>query len=87
MTKISKLEAYLKSGASATPKQITSMFGLQNYTAAIYTLRKRGVCVYKSHATLSTGERTVKYKIGKPTPKMVALAHRMGMLNGTIALV
>lgn len=81
MTKLSKLEAYLKSGASATPRQITGMFGLQNPTAAIHSLRSQGVCVYANASTLKTGERTVKYTIGKPTKSMVKVAHALGLFN------
>lgn len=81
MTKLSKLEAYLKSGSSATPRQITGMFGLQNPTAAIHALRSKGVCVYANEATLSTGERTIKYKVGKPSASMVQVAHALGLFN------
>jgi hypothetical protein len=73
MTKLSRLEAYLKSGATATPRQITGMFGLQN------PLRSQGVCVYANAATLTTGERTVKYTVGKPTKKMIQVAHALGL--------
>ncbi len=79
MTKLSRLEAYLKSGSTATPRQITGMFGLQNPTAAIHALRSKGVCVYANEATLSTGERTVKYALGKPTKKMIQVAHALGL--------
>lgn len=79
MTKLSRLEAYLKSGATATPRQITGMFGLQNPTAAIHTLRSQGVCVYANRATLKNGTTTVKYSIGRPTKKMVQIAHMLGM--------
>lgn len=79
MTKLSKLEAYLKSGSSATPRQITGMFGLQNPTAAIHALRSKGVCVYANEATLSTGERTIKYAVGKPTKKMIQVVHALGL--------
>ena len=79
MTKLSRLEAYLKSGATATPRQITGMFGLQNPTAAIYALRSKGVCVYANNSRLATGEPTVKYRIGKPSKKMVQIAHSLGL--------
>lgn len=79
MTKLSRLEAYLKSGSTATPRQITGMFGLQNPTAAIHALRSKGVCVYANEATLTTGERTIKYAVGKPTKKMVQVAHALGL--------
>lgn len=81
MTKLSRLESYLKSGATATPRQITGMFGLQNPTAAIHALRSQGVCVYANQATLATGERTVKYKVGKPTKNMIKVAHALGLFN------
>lgn len=79
MTKLSRLEAYLKSGASATPRQITGMFGLQNPTAAIHALRSQGVCVYGNETTLKSGERTVKYRVGKPTKQMIQVAHALGL--------
>ena len=81
MTKLARLEAYLKSGSTATPRQITGMFGLQNPTAAIHALRSKGVCVYANEATLTTGERTIKYAVGSPIRKMVQVAHALGMFN------
>lgn len=81
MTKLSRLEAYLKSGSTATPRQISGMFGLQNPTAAIHALRSKGVCVYANEATLTNGERTTKYRIGRPTRKMVQVAHALGLFN------
>lgn len=79
MTKLSRLEAYLKSGASATPRQITGMFGLKNPTAAVHKLRSQGICVYANTATLKNGTATVKYSIGRPTKKMIQVAHALGM--------
>lgn len=81
MTKLSRLEAYLNSGSTATPRQITGMFGLQNPTAAIHALRSRGVCVYANPATLTTGERTTRYQVGKPTRTMIRTAHALGLFN------
>ena len=79
MTKLDRLEKYLTPGATPTPKQIQSMFGLQNPTAAVHALRSKGICVYTNPATLSTGERTVKYRVGKPTKKMIQFAHALGL--------
>lgn len=81
MTKLSQLEAYLKSGSSATPRQITRMFGLQNPTAAIHALRSKGVCVYANESTLANGERTMKYKVGKASKNMIKIAHDLGMFS------
>jgi hypothetical protein len=79
MTKLDRLENYLNSGSSATPKQIRGMFGLQNPTAAIHALRARGVCVYTNLAQLKTGELTTKYKVGQPTREMIRTAHALGL--------
>lgn len=79
MSKLSRLEKYLKSGSTATPRQITGMFGLQNPTSAIHALRSKGLCVYANKSTLATGEPTIKYCIGTPTKQMIAMAHALGM--------
>lgn len=78
MTKLERLEKYLASGATATPKQIQRMFGLQNPTAAIHALRSRGVCVYANQATLSNGSTTTKYRVGQPTRAMISALHALG---------
>ena len=79
MSKLARLEKYLNSGSTATPRQITGMFGISNPTAAIHALRSKGVCVYANQATLSTGERTTKYAVGRPTKTMIQVAHSLGM--------
>lgn len=79
MTKLSRLENYLKSGSTATPLQINKMFGLVNHTSAIHALRSKGLCVYANSTTLSTGQPTVRYSIGKPTKKMIRIAHALGV--------
>lgn len=81
MSKIERLKSYLASGATATPKQIRSMFGLQNPTAAIHQLRTEGVCIYANKATLKTGEQTTKYRVGAPSKAMVQAAHAQGLFN------
>ena len=78
MSKLNRLEAYLKSGASATPKQIQRMFGLVNHTAAIFEMRKRGLLVYANKTTLADGTQTTKYAIGEPTRRMVQTLHMIG---------
>lgn len=78
MTKLAKLENYLNAGNEVTAKQITSMFGLQNPTAAIHALRTNGVCVYANKTTLSTGVEATKYRVGRPTRAMIAALARSG---------
>lgn len=79
MSKLNRLSNYLKSGSTATPRQITSMFGLANPTAAIHSLRQSGLCVYANTSTLKDGTVTTKYRVGTPTKAMVATVHSLGM--------
>ena len=81
MSKIERLKSYLASGATATPRQITGMFGLQNATAAIHQLRSSGMCVYANKVTLKSGVQTTKYRVGTPTKTMVQTAHALGLFN------
>ena len=78
MTKLAKLEKYLRTGATVTPRQIESMFGLKNPTAAVHALRQNGVCVYANKATLWDGTETTKYRVGQPSRAMIAALHSLG---------
>lgn len=78
MSKISKVRSYLETGAELTPRQISGTYGLKNPYDAIYTLRNRGVCVYTNESTLSDGTKTVRYRIGTPSQRMVALSRIVG---------
>ena len=75
MSKQAKLLNYLATGAEVTAKQIQGSFGLKNPHGTIHTLREQGHCIYSNKATLADGTETVKYRIGKPTRKMVAVAN------------
>lgn len=81
MSKMNRLANYLQSGSEATPKQIQKMFKISNPSAAIYTLRSKGMLIYANSATLKDGTETVKYKIGKPTKNMVKALHSLGFFN------
>lgn len=81
MTKIDRLNTYLSTGATVTAKQITSMFGIANPTAAIHSLRSQGVCVYGNKVTLHDGSPSTKYRVGVPTKKMIKAAHEAGLFN------
>lgn len=78
MSKIEKVKNHLVSGAELTPRQISGTFGLKNPYDAIYQLRNQGVCVYTNRATLSDGTSTVKYRVGAPSKRMVALTRIVG---------
>jgi predicted transcriptional regulator len=75
MSKQAKLLNYLSTGAEVTARQIAGSFGLKNPHDAIHQLRNQGYCVYGNKATLADGTETTKYRIGKPSRKMVAIAN------------
>ena len=75
MSKQAKLLSYLQSGAEVTARQISGSFGLKNPHGSIHSLREQGFCIYSNKATLADGTETTKYRIGKPTRKMVAVAN------------
>lgn len=78
MSKIAKVKKHLIAGAELTPRQITGTFGLKNPYDAIYQLRNQGVCVYTNRTTLSDGTETIKYRVGTPSKRMVALTRIVG---------
>jgi predicted transcriptional regulator len=75
MSKQAKLLNYLSTGAAVTARQISGSFGLKNPHGAIYELRNQGYCIYSNKAKLANGTETTKYRIGRPTKRMVALAN------------
>jgi len=75
MSKQAKLLSYLNTGAEVTARQISGSFGLKNPHDAIHQLRNQGNCIYGNKTTLANGTETVKYRIGKPTKHMVAVAN------------
>jgi hypothetical protein len=78
MSKQAKLLNHLYRGNEVTPRQIAGSFGLSNPHDAIYQLRNQGHCIYSNKATLSDGTVTTKYRIGRPTKRMVAIANAVG---------
>jgi len=75
MSKQAKLLNYLNTGAEVTARQISGSFGLKNPHDAIHQLRNQGHCVYGNKATLADGTETTKYRIGRPSKRMVAIAN------------
>lgn len=75
MSKQAKLLNYLQTGAEVTARQISGSFGLKNPHGTIHSLREQGYCIYSNKAVLADGTETVKYRLGKPTRKMVAIAN------------
>lgn len=75
MSRQAKLLNYLESGAEVTARQISGSFGLKNPHRAIHALREQGNCIYANSAKLSDGTVTTKYRIGKPSKRMVRIAN------------
>lgn len=76
-TKKEMLLKHLEAGKEFTAKQISASFGFSNPYRAIDYLRSEGYCVYGNTKTLSNGERVVKYRMGRPSKRMVAIVHRL----------
>lgn len=78
MSKTQSLIRSFESGAELTAKQISGSFGFKNPGRAVHYLREQGYCIYSNQATLkSTGEKVVKYRLGTPSKRMVALANHI----------
>jgi hypothetical protein len=75
MSKQELLLTHLNKGKTFTAKQIKSSFGIAHPASTIRNLREQGYCVY-SNPTVVNGTEVVKYRIGRPTRAMVAIANR-----------
>ena len=74
MTKQAKLLSAFESGANLTAKQMTARFGLVNPQNSIKALREEGYAIYGNEVTNSKGDKVTKYRLGKPSRRMVAVA-------------
>ncbi len=77
MSKHAKLLNYLKAGNEVTAKQIEGNFGIKSPSRAVHYLREQGHCIYANKVVLSDGTEGTKYRIGKPSRSMVALANQV----------
>jgi predicted transcriptional regulator len=71
-TQSAKLVAALESGEELTAKQIASRFNIANPTAVIANLRTEGHVIYTNSRKNHRGATVSKYRIGKPTKRLVA---------------
>lgn len=76
MSKQTLLLKHLSAGKAFTAKQIKASFGIAHPASAIRNLREQGYCVYSNDATVN-GALVAKYRIGRPTRAMVALAGKV----------
>jgi hypothetical protein len=75
MSKTQSLIRSFEGGAEYTAKQISGSFGFKNPGRAVHYLRSQGYCIYSNPSTLSNGEKVVKYRLGKPSKRIVAIAN------------
>jgi hypothetical protein len=71
-TQSTKLIQALEKGEELTAKQIASRFNIANPTAVIANLRSEGHVIYTNTRKNHRGETVSKYRIGKPTKRLVA---------------
>jgi predicted ArsR family transcriptional regulator len=77
MTKSERLVEALQKGEQLTARQIAARFGISNPTATISNLRLReGFAVYANEHKDTKGRVTTKYRLGKPSRKVVAAGYR-----------
>ena len=69
------LEA-LQAGEKLTAKQIGARFGVANPTATISNIRFAGYAVYANQHTDTKGRVTTKYRLGKPSRRIVAAGYK-----------
>lgn len=76
-TQSDRVLAALQSGEELTAKQISARFNVANPTAVIHNLRSEGFAVYANKTKNANGEVKTKYRIGKPSRKVVAAGYQM----------
>jgi predicted transcriptional regulator len=75
MTKTDAVLAAFRNGEELTASQIRARFGAGNPHDIVRSLREKGYAIYLNERTNSKGEVTQKYRLGKPSREMVALAY------------
>lgn len=75
-TKTGRLLTALQSGEALSEATISKQFGLKNPSATISKIRANGFAVYANREKNSTGGKTTKYRLGKPSRAIVAAGYR-----------
>ena len=75
MTKTDSLLTALRNGEELTVAQIRHRFNAGNPHEVVRKLREQGHAIYLNERKNSKGELVSKYRLGKPSRKMVALAY------------
>ena len=72
MNQKEKLRKAFFDGRTMSAKQISARFNIANPTAVIANLRSEGHVIYTNTRKNHRGETVSKYRIGKPTKRLVA---------------
>lgn len=75
-SKTGRLLAALQNGEALTEGQIRVRFGLKNPRATVSDIRYAGFAVYANQHKDTKGRVTTKYRLGKPSRKIVAAGYR-----------
>lgn len=83
-SKTGRLLSALQNGEALTEGQIRVRFGLKNPRATISDIRYAGFAVYANQHKDTKGRETTKYRLGKPSRKIVAAGYKaiaMGLVD------
>lgn len=83
-SKTGRLLSALQNGEALTEGQIRVRFGLKNPRASISDIRYAGFAVYANQHKDTKGRETTKYRLGKPSRKIVAAGYKaiaMGLVD------
>jgi len=76
MTNTARVLEVLMTGEELTAKQISARFKIANARATISALRAEGYPIYLNARKDTKGRVTNKYRIGKPTRKIIAAGYK-----------
>lgn len=77
MSQKQKLIQAFSKGATLTSKQIRAQFGIASPTKVISRIRlEDGLAIYSNRHVDTKGRVTHKFRLGKPTRKVVAAGYR-----------
>ena len=76
MTQTKRVLAALQAGEELTAKQIAARFRIASPSKVVSNIRYEGHAVYLNKHTDTKGRVTHKYRIGKPSRKLIAAGYR-----------
>jgi predicted ArsR family transcriptional regulator len=76
LTQTQRVLNALQAGEALTAKQIAARFKVASPRKVVSNIRYEGYAVYLNKHTDTKGRITHKYRIGKPTRKLIAAGYR-----------